>query len=31
MNKPCGCHLKFDNYLVMLLNNIIIQQYQFFL
>jgi len=24
--KPCGCHQKTDNYLLKLLNNIIIQQ-----
>ncbi|HBJ48004.1 MAG TPA: hypothetical protein DDY69_11855, partial [Deltaproteobacteria bacterium] len=24
--KPCGCHHKSDNYLLILLNNIIIQQ-----
>jgi len=26
MKKPCGCHHKSDNYLLILLNIIIIQQ-----
>jgi len=30
MKKPCGCHHKSDNYLLILLNNVIFQQVLFF-